>query len=417
MIDVITIKNQILKLIAPILFKTKDLKDKFIESVPEYEVNSEDIKYLIYSTFNVIKVDSKDLKGYFRECRLHDYPLRYISNLLDDYFNYVNPNECSDKIKKEILEGLKDKRNLKKFMGMGVKNDPNSSIAKFYNNANDVSIVGINKTHSKELDSELSTLLQFVWGEVYLYNMCKYNNHYQYQTFNSNRQIATTILARLLGSSEIIPNTRYVKLKLDGKNVKFGTFMNDAGGVEPEALSDIERGKMSPNLQCEFMKLNVLDILCRHTDHRPGHDGNYNVLYNENNEIFSVCAFDNDAPTSFILSDKINFGTSAKTTPIINKKGFITRPYMSIEGYENLKNLSKQKLIKELELYLTKKQINYIYKRKKNLQKSIKKSFETNKIKLLSNNQWTYNTIHDELVLCEQNNEVSYLYAFYVLTY
>lgn len=413
----ISIKNKVLKYIAPFFLETKQLDSNFIKTIPILNVSKTQMKYLVNSTYNVIYLEGKSIKGYFRECRIHKAPLEYISDIIEDYFTYVSYSKDAIKLKKEILGYLKKNSNMKKFLNMGVRNDKNSRITQFFKNPCNTEIIGISNNHSAELEQELQLMMQFIWGEIYTYILScgtKYNN---YQVINSNRQIATYELAKFLEAEELIPNTRYIKLCIDGTKIKLGTLMDIAPGISPEELLEVERKKINPELQRQFIRLNLLDVLCRHTDHRPGHNGNYNVSFNKLNELCKVCAFDNDAPTSFLPSSSIRFVTSAMTTPLVNNKGVFERPFICEDMSKILLKISKEDINKLLGRYLTYIQRKFIYLRLKAVKKAIMKSRKENSISFLEKDMWSYKTIEKEIKICETKKIVSYLYSFLEMIY
>lgn len=415
-INKITIKNKILKYCAPILFRTRQMKKDFWANVPKISVAKENVNYLIHSTFNVVYINGKSVKGYFRECRKHIQKMEYVSELLDDYFKYIHVSVHDEAIRNEILGYLTIKKNLHKFFDMGVKNDPNSAIARYFQNPRATDMLGIPNGHSKELDEILPELLQFIWGEVYTYILNRGIARGSYQVFNTNRQVATYELAKCMGAEEIIPKTRYVKLIIDGTE-KVGTLMDIAPGICPEQMDGKSREQINPELQRQFMRLNFLDILCRHTDHRPGHDGNYNVSVNESGEVCSVSAFDNDAPTSFLPSGNIGFGTSAMTTSLITKEKFIARPYICKDIVENMTGIGRKEIKDSVGSYLSLIQCFFINKRLQALKYSIYKSKNKGLVKSLKKEDWSVDTVNKELSLCEERNMVSYLYAYYKMLY
>ena len=100
--NLFTLKVNMLKLIAPILLNTKNIKKQEIEKFPVYKIKSNDIEYLTHSSFNVIKVKDKNIQGYFRECRKHESKLKYVKNILfgieysfSKIFEHISKSEIS----------------------------------------------------------------------------------------------------------------------------------------------------------------------------------------------------------------------------------------------------------------------------------------------------------------------------------
>lgn len=415
MMNIISLKSMVLGYVGPRLYKTKGLTKAI--TMPGIKLDYSQFKYLIHSTYNVARVDVDGRCGYFRECRKHREPHAYLNEIISDYFKFVSHCHNSEILELEMKRYLSDNDNLNKLLRMGVKNDPKSRIAKFFQNPGHSSVIGIPDKHSNELDKELVDLLQFLWGEILTYNMCIKYKMGEYQTFNTNRQIATYQLARMLKIEYLIPTTRYVRIVFPDGKEKIGTLMDVAPGILPEKLQNDIRQKIDPMLQKKMSELCLLDLICRQTDHRPGHDGNYCVSFNNYGLVNAVQAFDNDAPTSFTLSRRINFTTSARTSPFIGQDNNIIYPYLSKEVVETLNCLKKQDINQCVGVYLSRMQCYYVWLRLNNLQRIIQKNFTLNHIILLNKYQWTFDTVQNELDLCRDQNITTYLYAYYTLSY
>lgn len=415
--NIISLKSKALGYIGPRLYRTKCFEEKNENTIPIIKLGYSNFKYLTHSTYNVAYIEICEKRGYFRECRKHENARLYLNSVISDYFRFVSCCHNSEALLYEIDGYLSDDRKINLLLKMGVKNDPMSRIAKFFKNPEHSSVIGIPDSHSNELDKVLVPLLQFLWGEILTYNMCIKYKAGEYQTFNTNRQVATYKLACMLKIEYLIPKTQYVKLVFPDGKEKMGTLMDVAQGISPEKLQDNMRQKIGPMLQKRMSELCLLDLICRQTDHRPGHDGNYNIVFDNNGFANSVEAFDNDAPTSFTLSKKINFVTSARTSPFIGNNDKIVYPYLSAEVIEAINRLCKNDIYQCVGSYLRNMQCQYIWFRVYNLQKAIQRNLCNHTITLLSDQEWTFDTIQNELSFCRDKNIVTYLYAYYTLTY
>ena len=413
-----TIKNRALLVLAPLLLKPKSISEQYLKRLPLINCSQHEIKFIISSTFNVAYLENNNIKGYFRECRVHSSESTFLNEVIKDYFDYICNRSDKIVLKEEIYKYLNNKKNKKKFMNMGILNDKESTVYLFFKNTANTEIIGIPKVHSKELDEILPEFIQYIWGEIYAYKLNKGLKIGEFQTFNSSRQIATKVLADKLDMGELIPDTQYVKLKINGGKERLGTLMSIAKGISPEELDDKTRKRISPQFQREMSNLNMLDVICRQKDHRPGHDSNYNVEVNSEGFIISVSAFDNDSPTSFFPSKKIGFMTSAKTTSLINKKGVFDRLYIDQNISKKIEETPFSEINILLKDILTPIQLKYLEKRYNALCVAIKNSRESKTSIFLDLDEWNQKTIDNEINDCiVQENRISYMYAFYQMLY
>ena len=92
---------------------------------------------------------------------------------------------------------------------------------------------------------------------------------------------ATYIIAVLCGASRIVPETKYVCLKIDGA-VKMGVSTYPSSGINPDTMKNI---CITPGFQRDLLIMNMLDIICRQQDHRPN---NYFCILDEAGMQFSA---------------------------------------------------------------------------------------------------------------------------------
>ena len=284
-------------------------------------------------------------------------------------------------------ESLTKKKNLAKFVNMGITNDETSAVYKFCMGGA-AELIGIDNRDA-ERDERLRDLAQFIWGELYAYKLNSGVKIGAYQTYNAVRQIATKRLADIMGLSELIPTTKFVVLNISDGRKMFGTIMEAAPGVILEHESAEKRKSVAtPMLQRALNNLNFLDTLCHEKDHRPG---NYAVLV-EDNKANTICAFDNDSPMSFSLGGA-SFKTYMNCSPYILHNS-VNRPYVD----ENLASWLSENNFKEIyratKGLLNQLQIIFLKRRFKILKKAISR-LENQRI--ASVEEWNEQTVRDEL--------------------
>ena len=353
------------------------------KNVSTINCSVENIKMLMSTSNNVLKIKLENEIYYFRRCRLHTEIHEYVKTLIEEYYTLYDLQED----KKIVEESLTKKKNLAKFVNMGITNDETSAVYKFCMGGA-AELIGIDNRDA-ERDERLRDLAQFIWGELYAYKLNSGVKIGAYQTYNAVRQIATKRLADIMGLSELIPTTKFVVLNISDGRKMFGTIMEAAPGVILEHESAEKRKSVAtPMLQRALNNLNFLDTLCHEKDHRPG---NYAVLV-EDNKANTICAFDNDSPMSFSLGGA-SFKTYMNCSPYILHNS-VNRPYVD----ENLASWLSENNFKEIyratKGLLNQLQIIFLKRRFKILKKAISR-LENQRI--ASVEEWNEQTVRDEL--------------------
>lgn len=209
----------------------------------------------------------------------------------------------------------------------------------------------------------------------------------QYSFFGAVRAMASWIVAKHLGIAHMITKTCFCELDIAGSFGMFGTISDAAPGVRMIDTSV----PMSGELQRELVNLNALDLILYQVDHGIN---NYNVYIN--GDTVSVCAFDNDNPTTLFPTRNIKRSFSG-CSPLINKNGFIDRPYFDRDLAERINNIDTSSLKKELKPYLNFIQISALISRIKQLNCAIKKTESMHHGFLLSADSWSVQTALDEI--------------------
>ena len=365
------------------------LKPKSFRDIPTETKNiyctSEDIKQILHTSNNVMQIKNGAQRIYFRECKPRTSIWQYVLNELDCYYTKIRPDLLKDK--KHIETALSKKKNLKKFVNMGMTNDESSGAYNFCmgRGAHYIGLDGI----PADVEERAKDFVQFAWGELFAYRLNKGLKLGCYQTYNAIRGIATYRIACLLGLGELIPKTEYAKIFIDGEFAFFGTVMDEAGGFSVEEMEENRRAELvSPELQRLLSNLNILDVLCLEKDHRPG---NYNVTESDG-KVDCLIAFDNDSPNSFGLGD-ISFETYLGCSPwVVNGK--INRPYVDANTINRIFEITDGDLENAVHGLLNFYQRITIKSRLSKIKKVLSKIPEQ---KVLEKHMWSENTIKEEL--------------------
>ena len=212
---------------------------------------------------------------------------------------------------------------------------------------------------------------------------------HQYHTYNSNRTITTKRIVNLLGEPGIIPESKYIRLILDGDE-RIGVTVAVAEGQAPKVG---EYDGITPEFQRQSLILNIADVICYQKDHRPG---NYFVT-TEGRMATGLCAFDNDCPTTLFNTPDISFTTYAGCSSILNENGLINRPYLDKESTDRLMSLSKVEVLMTISDSTSRAEREMLWKRIRRLQKAISRSVEYGSLVLLDKCDWSYEVLQKEL--------------------
>lgn len=147
----------------------------------------------------------------------------------------------------------------------------------------------------------------------------------------SNRNVATSRLAAMLGVSDMICDSRTASIKQNGKVVK-GNIMEATGGVEPVRAGGI----YSSHAISQLFTLSVFDLICGQTDR---HFGNYHCIINKKDVIEGIKGIDNDMAFGELRFEDIKDGYNwirnltydaliALPTSFINRLMALTQQYL-----------------------------------------------------------------------------------------
>ena len=370
------------------------LSNSKVQPIPEYTVccKKDEVKYYASTPNTIIYFNKDGHEGFFRECRKHTSKREYLDELLDEYCKYVYVNEHSEECRQILREKLSDRSSFRKFFSMGAGTASYTRITRF-RKTRDASIIGIHKPFPNWFADQLLMLVQFVWGALEEYKYNSFLKVGEYHTYNSNRTCCTKIVADILGASELVPETKYARLMLDGIE-KYGVVVGVAKGCSPEdAVNRYGMTGVSPEFQRQSMILNIMDVICYQKDHRPG---NYFVTVKDG-LAKDISAFDNDCPTTLMRTRSIRFTSYFGCSPLVDTHGIIDRPYLDKDTTERLLKLTVEDITHAMQGHLSKVELICLIKRIEALQVSIKRSLNADRVILLDKTQWNNNTIYMEL--------------------
>lgn len=359
------------------------------------------------NTIHILKMDGKT--WFFRECRKHKPFDIYIKECIEDFYKIANRGIAIENFKQKIPIRTKftedECSRFKSYIEECMHNPffferiyrieyfkKKARLAIFKNKLNvpDDCLIGMGLAPVPlDLNDMLVIFIKYVSNAVMAYQFHSFLNTGEFETYSGVRNVATTELARLLGLERLIAKAQFVKLEIEGKEL-FGVLSECAPGIRAFDSSCLT----TPQMQRELSNMKILDVLCFQPDHWVN---NYNVVLDETEHVFSVCAFDNDCNWTFFPYPRVTFFSQCDGAPIINSQGLISLPFLDKETIEHLKMLDLSNLSKCLQPYLNKLQLWALRKRIKMLLESIEKTEKQNPNLLLMREEWTEQTIEEEL--------------------
>ncbi len=373
------IKEPIQRIINRIVYVPKSSNSvKFDEVI---EIKNNNIRMINKSTFKVFEIEYNKKIYYFREIKRHLYFKDYLINLLNNYYRYCKLDAEMIRSKEKIYTAFLKKNTLRKLYNMGYLFNESSMISAFFRTLdyNIFDICELNYLNKKNIIN----LLQFLWGEIFLYKLNVGLKIGFFETSNSNKELATKKLAELLSIGHLVPETKIVKLIIDGIDIKYGTLMDQVQGISPHNLLENEKQNYNANFIKDCISLNILDALATEKDHRPG---NYYVKF-KNDVIDTLQVFDNDSPKSFSISSSINLITYMGCGPLINRNNVLNYNFIDKSLYKNIIIIQYKSIESNFNDCLTLLQKYFLWLRIKKMKKVLNKSFN-NGLYLLEQNDW-----------------------------
>lgn len=375
--------------------------------VEHIKVKQDDILYFNLSSNQIISLVYEGNLYYFRECpKIASFKV-FFNNYIDDFFdtiNHIGINKEHFKqefpinvnFKEEDILDFKeyiDKKKLQKgFLRNLSKVDLISQKINFsiWNDKIYVDSILLKFGFEDAPQNTKEITLYFLWymrSVAANYRILKITRSKSHSFFSATKSIASRIVAEELKLGHMITDVRWCNLEIDNDKTIFGLISEVAPGNRMKDCKVVAIGE----LQRELMNLNILDLLCFQVDHGPN---NYNVYVN--NGKYSICAFDNDNPYTFLPLPAISHFSMAETL-LIDKNNMIMRPFFDKELAERIKNLDINILEKRLKPYLNILQIKALICRIRKLKRAIDNT-QCSKVDFLINYMdWNEDTIEEEV--------------------
>lgn len=222
-----------------------------------------------------------------------------------------------------------------------------------------------------------------------------------------NRKLAYESLAVFCGLSEYIPHTDYCILRTETKEL-LGSFQVPSRGVTQIArLSSKDRIEMiTPSFQMAISKMRLFDTICHELDHSLN---NYHPVMDSKGKFVSVSMFDNGSAGTFgatlSLSDKTYYGCDS----LFSKEGHFTTPYQDESFVRIIQKICLFDLLHSLTCYVSYRSVLFTWIRLRKIKKIIKRDLACGFLNLLAVNQWSMETVNNELSGVYGN---TYMYSF-----
>lgn len=352
---------------------------------------------------NVRIINFDDGVKYFKECKkklnIKDTVDRIISEYFGEYLNNFSFND------KELLtKTLSEKNNLKKFVDMGFLWEPYSRISKYLKNEIDTSCLGVPLVTAQKLNIDLKEFFSYASREFVQRDFFSFQvKEGELQIDLALKTLAAYRLARYLGIDDIIQKPEFVEL-LTKHGSKLGILTNQANGKDVSTIKNLGL-KVAPNFQRQLINLQVLDTITNEYDHNPK-----NCFFQiKNDKIVDLVAFDNEGGfwgKNFKLKKGLRW---EKIPSLVATDKKIRLPHMSKSLAEKILKTTDLDIENILNDLLTADQINSVKKRFNCLKSSLINTILYNNNFLLSDDQWSQETIRDEL---HGNYENTYLKYF-----
>lgn len=399
-----TFKKIVLSLYGTMAGRKSFLPD--IDTLPIIRADS--VKFYADTPNTIIRFDSEQGEGFFRECRKHSFPQLFLKELFDDYCQYVFVNENSEECLKILKNFLDKTHGWRLFYKMGEGTARFSRITRF-RRSKDYHLIGFRDGLPSWFYDQLLQLVQFAWGPIMEHRYCHTLEEGSYQTFNSSKSIVSKLVADYFSIGELIPRTYYARLEFAGKQ-RVGVVVESAAGVDPCLFErKLAPQEIAPPLQKSLLSLWVLDQVCYQKDHRPG-----NYFVGRSDSCFSsVSAFDNDCPTTLFPTSSIVFTTYTGIKPMFDKNGNCRIPYLSKRLFKAFEKLKIEDLKNMVTDVCSEMEATMLCRRAFSLRNKLIKNVANEKLKLLSDEEWSVDTMQEELCL-SSNTYFSFFIRKYV---
>lgn len=375
----------------------------------EISVSSSEIRCFPLSSNSIYVVNTQSKILFFRECSIHRSFKEYIDDKITEFYGIVTNGLAVENFKETIPFKTKyEKHEIDAFQTV-----IDSCVARkgFYKRIKNInyykqinrfavfsnryqmppnSLFGMGlEPVPDELIGLMAIFIKFISNAVSSFTFHDFLKPGKLETFSGARNVATYELAKLLGVEDTVTSACFVKLIIDNNRTKYGVLSDKALGERALDCDVI----ITPEMQRAFGRLRLLDSLCMQPDHWVN---NYNIVINDQGRGINICAFDNDNNYTFIPYPKPEFYSQCNGAPIV-KNDRLNYPFIDKDIVERLYDLNYNTLFSSMKPYLNRLQLWGLWARVKRLKKIISKSTENGSLKLLAADEWSEETILEEL--------------------
>ncbi|MGM9642817.1 MAG: hypothetical protein ACI3XI_06370 [Eubacteriales bacterium] len=390
----------------PYMLTHKRIDEEKLDIV-RIKILKKDVSYFNLSTNKIASFFYDGALYYFRECPKILSKKEYFTLAVTDFFNsltqlginekhfkqeYPIRIEFSDEEIEAFRYYMSENMQSNKFISCLSQTDIHANKSGFSIWDNKISLdraffEGFGLYH---IEKELSDIaVYFLWcmrAVAKNYRTLKIAKGNNYSFFYSVRAISSEIVAKALDLGHMITASVWCLIEYEDGKTQFGLLSQAAPGTR---MKDTVVS-CSGGLQRELVNLNLLDLISYQPDHGPN---NYNV---EIGDDCRVVAFDNDNAKTFFPNIKVT-APLAGCRPLINKKGFIDRPYFDRNVFEKLVELDVKALNNDLKLYLNVLQRIALLIRIIKVKRSISKTKSVNNCFLCDASDWSIQTAKEEI--------------------
>lgn len=338
---------------------------------------------------NIRVIDFGGKFKYFKECKKKQSINDEVERIINDYFSeYLTRYSFRDKLL--LSETLRDKDNFEKFINLGFLWERKSSLSKYLRGEVDSSELGVPSDVAHKLSISLKNFFLYSSRELVQRCISSDIDEGDYQTNLAAKQLATYKLAKYLGIDNVVVKSEFVRLITDGGE-KIGVITDRASGDELPRLQN-KNLKIHPNLQLELTNLQILDTITNELDHSP-----LNCVFKvKDGQITGVMAFDNEGSFGLNkdLKKRLIWG---KISPILNEDNKLNLPYMSKKLSEKILNTTDKDIDIIFKGVLSNDQISSFKIRFDKLKNAVIDKIKNDKKFLLSDEEWSDDTLKEEL--------------------
>ena len=363
---------------------------------------------LVSSTNIIFHVKTRSENGYFMPIYRHQDMRTYLQTVVNDYYMLLYPDcEAAQAEKAVILKCFQEPQNVDRFLQMGRSSTPGSPLSQYLDSGNP-KLLGLegfprNESAKKRLFTFIS---KYYNGARHAYLQNSQVGNGRWQTAATNRTMAVEKLADSLGLFRMIPHTEYCVLEVGGHHCCFGQFMARAEGADITKITPQQRNELlTPALQRDLNRLNLLDTLVCEVDHCPE---NYNLVI-QDGQAKGICVFDNNAERNFSILWNVSFETIIKCSPYIDAKGYVNRPYVDGKLADRVSQITFGEVYRALKSHLALLPIISLFVRIKRVDKAIRKSVAAGTVQSISADAWSEKTLETEQ---QWSHGKTYLHSF-----